>query len=393
VRSWLSTPVAVAIGEAALVAFAVMVVVALALALVTPDRSLFGITGAGTGLFKELTRDIVAMTQARFGISGFRFTWLPVVFALVPVLGAGIGVRRTARQLTGLPQRQQLLVAAATGVPLAVLLLFVAAFGDESDAGFSAVSVIFYAILWGGIGGVAGLASVTGGSILWAGSGAVPPVVSRWLRIAGVAVKPLLALLLVGAVAGVAIWEIQILRGQQSAKLGRPEVTAIVETPFLAGEFAIQDVGLGALSQFRPLGGADATGTSMALPIDDSRDLSAFGHHYRIFAYRHAYPIAMYVVLLIVLLGATLVAALFAGYGAAVSGGAKAPLPGAAYGAFAGVVWAAAIALLRAVAAVDTLAGDSLFGAVLVVGCVAGAAGGLIATSHPAVEMDVSAEH
>jgi hypothetical protein len=393
VRSWLSTPVAIAIGEAALVALALMAVVALALAVVTPDRSLLGATGSGTGLFKELTRDIVAMTQARFGVSGFSFTWLPILFAVVPIVGAAIGVRRTAPRLVGLPERQRLLVAAATGVPLAVLLLVVSAFAGESDAGFSAASVIFYALLWGGIGGVAGLSSVTDGSILSADLGALPPVAARWLRIAGVAMKPLLALLLVGALVGVTAWEIQILRGQESSKLGRSDVAAIVETPFLAGEFAIQGVGLGALSQFRPLGSEGASGAALALPADDNRDLSAFNDDYRIFAYRHAYPAAIYVVLLIVLLGATLATMLFAGYSSAVSAGATAPLPAAGYGALAGVVWALAMALLRVIAGTDTLSGDSLFAAILVGGCAVGALGGLIATRRPAAEMDVPAEH
>jgi hypothetical protein len=206
-------------------------------------------------------------------------------------------------------------------------------------------------------------------------------------------VKPLLALLLVGAVVGVTAWEIQILRGQQSTKLGRSEVTAIAETPFLAGEFAIQGVGLGALSQFRPLGGEDASGVALVLPADDNRDLSVFNDDYRIFAYRHAYPVAIYVVLLILLLGATLATMLFAGYSSAVSGGAKAPLPAAGYGALAGVVWAVSMALLRVIAGTDTLSGDSLFGAVLVGGCVVGAIGGLIATRRPAAEMHMPAEH
>jgi hypothetical protein len=392
-RSWLSTPAALGVGQAAAIALAVMAAVAVVLAVLTPDNSFLGRPGGDGGLFKEVLRDVVGMTQARYGFAQFRFTMVPIIFVVVPLAGAAFGVRRTASQLAALPPRQRLVAAALTGVPLAVALLILSALCGSSGAGFSGPSVIFYALLWGAIGGVAGLASLAGSSILSAEVGVLPPVAARWLRIAGVALRPLLALLLVGATVGVVAWEIQILRGQQSAKLGRSEVTAIAETPFLAGEYAIQGVGLGALSQFRPLGSEDEGGGSLALPADDRRDLTAFTKHYRIFAFRHAYPIPIYVVLLIVLLASTLVAALFAGYGAAATGGAVRPMLAASYGAFAGVVWAVAMALLRAIADVTSLSGDSLFGAVLVVGCVLGALGGLLFARGSGNGMSQPTEH
>jgi hypothetical protein len=93
------------------------------------------------------------------------------------------------------------------------------------------------------------------------------------------------------------------------------------------------------------------------------------------------------------LLASTLAAALFAGYGAAATAGARRPALAAAYGAFVGVAWAVAMALLRAIADVTTLSGDSLFGAVLVVGCVFGALGGLLFARGSADGMGQPAEH
>jgi hypothetical protein len=381
VRSWLSTPAAIAAGEAALTALGVMAAVALALAVVTPDESLLGRAGAGAGLFKEVVRDVVGMTQARYGFRAFTMTWLPVAFLLVPVAGVALGVQRTAPRLAGLPGRQRLLIAMATGVPLAVLLLVVSAFAGESGAGFSSGTVILYAVLWGVAGGVIGLSRSAGRSALSAEFGALPAPLARWLRIGGAAMRPLVALLLVGAVLGVTAWEVQILRGQQNAKLGRSTATALLETPFLLGEDAIQGVGLGTLAKFQPLG-EDSAGL-LALPPDDDRDLTDFTKHYRVFAYHAAYAVPVFILVLIALLCGALVTALFAGYGAATAANVREPRLAAAYGAAAGLAWAVVMALLRAIADLQAISGASLFGAVLLVGCILGAVGGAVAVSSP----------
>lgn len=378
-RSWLSTPMAIAAGEAAVVALGVMAAVALVLAVVTPDTSLLGRAGAGTGLFKEVVRDVVAVTQARYGFNGFNMTLLPIAFLLVPVAGVAFGVRRSAPRLAGLPGRQRLLAAVATGIPLAVLLLVVSAFGGESGAGFSAGSVILYALLWGAIGGAIGLSGVAGSSVLSEQLETLPAGVGRWLRIGGASLRPLMALIGIGAVLSVTAWEVQILRGQDNAKLGRNTLTAVLESPFLVGEDVIEDVGLSTLATFQPIG-EDSTGL-LALPPDDNRSLPDFGRHYRVFAYHEAYAAPVFVLLIVALIGGALVTALFAGYRTATAAGARAPGPAAAYGASAGLVWAVIMALLRAIADLPAISGTSLFSATLLVGCVLGALGGALAVS------------
>jgi hypothetical protein len=379
IRSWLQTPTAVAVGSAALLAFAVMVVVGFATAVITPDNSSLGGAG-GSGLFKEIVRDVVATTQARYGFSSFHFALLPITFIAVPLVGAALGSYRAASRIAGLSSRQRLIAGAATGVPLSALVVLLAAFGGANGSGFASGSAIFYCLLWGGIGGSIGAARAAGPGAVASSLGELPPAVLRWARLVATAGRSLLVLLLLVGVAGVIVWEVQILRNQQNAKGGRTTVTAVAETPFLVGQYAIEGVALGAFAQFQ-LPGDEGAG-SLPLPPNDKGSFAGFSRRYRIFAYHHAYPDYAYIFILIFLFAATLAFAAYAGYATAIAAGAVQPWAAIGYGALVGVVWAPCVTILRTVADERFIVGDSLFVSVLLVGVAAGAAGGLLASSR-----------
>ena len=86
--------------------------------------------------------------------------------------------------------------------------------------------------------------------------------------------------------------------------------------------------------------------------------------------------------MLVVLIGITVSAALFAGFTVARDRAASTPVLGAAWGALVGPVWAITLALLNGLLQ-DTLyghaQGESVFGIVLVLGALVGALGGFLA--------------
>jgi hypothetical protein len=384
-RSWVNTPTVTAVLTAALTALAAMVVVGLVVAVASPDVSQLGAAGF-SGLFKEIARDIVATTQARFAPGYFQL--LPITFALVPVLGSAVGMYRNASRLAGLPPRRRLLVGALTGVPLAVPVLIIASLGGASGEGFSAASVIFYCVLWGGIGGSAGAARALGSDADVAGVLFGDSWAARWIRVVVAAAKPLGIALLIAALVGVSVWEVQNIRKQANALSGRKQATAIAETPLFAGQYAIDDLALGTFTHFR-LQGADSF--YGPLPPNDRSNLRHFTPLYRVFAYRGSYPSYVYVFLLILLILVPVVFAVYAGFSSAVAAGARDIPTAVAWGALVGLVWAVIMAALRAIENSQLVVGASLFVWVLLIAGAAGALGGFLASLRtPAVATELT---
>jgi len=379
IMTWARTPVAVAVGTAALIAVGIMLAVGLALAVLTPERSLLG--GFGDGIFKETMRDTVAMTMARFGFGEFKGVLLPVTFALVPIIAVAIGVRRSFGRLEGLPGTQRLLLAMATGIPLAILLLVLSLFAGGDGSGFSAVSIVFYSLLWGALGGALATRRAAGSAPMGELLGRVPASVQRWLGLGWTALRPLGLLLALCGIVGVLCWEAQIIRDQDNARLGRATATAIAETPLFAGQYAVTLSGLGAFAQFQP-GAGEGGGFSTAIPPNDDGRVTGLFEKYRITGYHRAIPFALYVFLLILLPGAAFLLACYAGYATGQAAGARTAGSGAAHGTVTGAVWALALVALRAISGDRTVVGDSLFVTVLLLGAAAGALGGALAASR-----------
>lgn len=377
-RVWAQTPIPLAAAASAGICLAVMLAVGFVVALLTPDSSLLGIAGGFSGLLGEAIRDTVATTQAGFGTSGFRFALLPLTFAAVPIAGAAFGAHRQAYRTAGLTPAQRVLVGAATGVPLAVFVLVLSAFAGDSGAGFSPLAVLAFCLLWAGIGGVIGVTRATGTAAIGLALDALGPQRGRLVRIAGVALKPLAALLLVGALVGLAAWEVQIVRGEESARFGRSAPVAILESPFMIGQYAVQGAALAALTQFEGLG--EGASSSSPLPFSDGEsDLSKFTKRYRVFAYSDVYPAPVFVFVIVLLLVSALLIAVYAGYATAAVAGAREAAVAAGYGALVGPLWALALVLLRAIGHTNAIVGGSLFASALLLGAAAGAVGGLLA--------------
>lgn len=378
VRTWLATPLVATAGVTALVAAAVMAAVGFVAAIASPEASYIGTAGLGSGLFDETVRLTVATTLARFGSSGFHYTMLPLLFVAAPIGGAAYGALRNAHRTAALPARQRLVAGALAGVPLAILMLIVSAFAGQGELGFAAGSVILYSILWGGLGGAAGAAIAIGPQDRHALAAAVPPRVDRYLRLAWTALKPLGLLLAIAGVVAVAAWTVQTARGNTVDAGHRAMPTALVENVLYSGDLAIAVTALGSLAQFEPLV-EDASSRALPLPLRDLTTFDGFGERWRIFAYGDNYPAYAFVFMLILLIGLPLALAAYGGFSLAAAAMARTPGTAAAHGALIGVVWAIALSLLRAIADIQPIVGDSLFTSVLIGGAAAGAAGGLLA--------------
>lgn len=384
VRSWLTTPVAVAIGTSALIALGLLIVVGFLVAALTPHDYLVGsyfqlFPGDQVGLFKETMRDAVGTTQARFGVLPTHAPVLALTFAVVPVFAVAVGVHRRLAALTDLSARGRVIAGAATAVPFTIGLMILAALarggGDPFTGpfGFSQKSVLLYGLLWGVLGGLLGAE--------WRNRAAVtlpvlPAAVGRWVRLLGAAARPLGVLLIVCALLGATVWEIEMAR----ESYGDSKAEALIESPLNAGQYAIDTAALGTLAKYRM-----AEDTPTPLPADKGRYVHATaGGTYRVFDYRRAYPLFAFVFGIILLLGSVLACAAYAGFAVAGLSGARSRWAAAAYGALVGPVWAVALVLLRAIADRQLMDGGSLFTSALLVGAIAGAMGGLLASLRTA---------
>jgi hypothetical protein len=195
------------------------------------------------------------------------------------------------------------------------------------------------------------------------------------------ALRPLGLALLVTTVIGTAIWIVDVAadgdtRGSRSLPI------ALVDTALYAVDHGVHSFELGTLAAFERRSLEPAV-LSLPLPADDPEEiLGTSAEPFRLFAYRDGTSAIVFLLMLVVLIGIPVAAALFAGFAVARERAASSPVLGAAWGALVGPVWAIVLAIVNALLQ-DTLfghaQGESVFGIVLVLGALIGALGGFLA--------------
>ena len=375
------TPAAVAAGVIGVGTFAVVFVAGFVLAAL-PDASLIGFLGADAGYVQEAFRQMVQLVLAGFEndalFDAFRNTSrvAPGLFALVPVLTSLYLARAQLGRLqtTGLGFR---LAVAAAGAFLFALLMIIPAL-LTGDLSASVGQTFGYGLLWALVGGLAGTLLAAPPSVE---GEKVPPRGRAIGRAALTALKPLGLALLVTTALGTALWIVNVAtdgdtRGSRSLPI------ALVDTALYAVDHGVHTFELGTLAAFERRS-LQPEVLALPLPAEDPQEIIGVSSEtFRLFAYRDGTSAVVFLLMLVVLIGIPLTAALYAGFLVAREREATSPLLGAAWGALVGPVWAIVLALLNGLLQ-DTLfghaQGESVFGIVLVFGALIGAAGGFLA--------------
>ena len=360
--------------------FAVVFITGFVLAAL-PDASLIGFLGADAGYVEEAFRQMVQLVLAGFEndalFDAFRNTSrvAPGLFALVPTFTALYLARAQLGRLQGSSLPLRLGVAAGGAFLFALLMIIPALLTGDVNA---AVGQAFgYGLLWGLIGALTGTVLAAPPT----GAGERVPARGRTFANAALTVlRPLGLALLVTTVLGTAIWIVNVAtdgdtRGSRSLPI------ALVDTALYAVDHGVHTFELGTLSAFerREL---EPSVLSLPLPAADPEEVAAGTDTFRLFAYRDGVSTVVFLLMLIVLIGIPLAAALYAGFLVARERAATSPVLGAAWGALVGPVWAIVLAVVNGLLQ-DTLfghaQGESVFGVVLVFGALIGAAGGFLA--------------
>jgi hypothetical protein len=172
-----------------------------------------------------------------------------------------------------------------------------------------------------------------------------------------------------------------------SARGSRSVPIALIDSALFAVDHGVHSFELGTLAAFER---RSLQPEALALPLPADRPEEIVGttsEPFRLFAYRDGVGAIVFLLMLVVLIGIPLTAALFAGFSVAREREAGSPALGAAWGALVGPVWAIALAILNGLLQ-DTLFGHaqgrSVFGLVLVFGALIGALGGFLAAREGA---------
>ena len=373
------TPAAVAAGVIGIGTFAVVFVAGFVLAAL-PDASLIGFLGADAGYVEEAFRQMVQLVLAGFEndslFDAFRNTSrvAPGLFALVPTLTALSLARAQLGRLRDSSLGVRLGVAVAGAFLFALLMIIPALLTGDVNA---AVGQAFgYGLLWALIGALAG-------TVLAAPpAGAADRVPARGRPLADAALtalRPLGLALLITTVIGTAIWLVNV-AADSDTRGSRSLPIALVDTALYAVDHGVHTFELGSLAAFerREL---EPPVLALPLPAEDPEEVAAGTDTFRLFAYRDGASAIVFLLMLVVLIAIPLTAALYAGFLVARQRAASSPVPGAAWGALVGPVWAIVLALVNGLLQ-DTLfghaQGESVFGIVLVFGALIGAAGGFL---------------
>jgi hypothetical protein len=377
------TPAVVAAAVIGAGTFAVVFVAGFVLAAL-PDASLIGFLGADAGYVEEAFRQMVQLVLAGFENDSlfqvFRSTSrvAPGLFALVPTLTALHLARRQLTRLEGSSLTLRLGVAAGGALIFALLMIIPALLTGDIDADVG--QAFGHSLLWGLVGGLTG-------TVLAAPPAKPEPARGTAVAAAALtALKPLGLALVITTVIGTAIWLADVAT-DSSTRGSRSLPIALIDTTLYAVDHGVHTFELGTLAAFErhPL---QPEVLSLPLPADQPGEiLGNSSETFRLFAYRDGVGAIVFLLMLIVLIGIPLVAALYAGFTVAGERAPGSPLLGAAWGALVGPVWAIALAIVNALLQ-DTLfghaQGESVFGIVLVLGALIGAGGGLLATREAA---------
>jgi zinc-ribbon domain len=374
------TPAAVAAAVIGVGTFAVVFVAGFVLAAL-PDASLIGFLGADASYVEEAFRQMVQLVLAGFEndavFDAFRNTSrvAPGLFALVPTFTALYLARAQLGRLQGSSLGVRLGVAAGGAFLFALLMIIPALLTGDLNA---AVGQAFgYGLLWALVGALTGTILAAPPSV---DPDRVPARGRTFADAALTALRPLGLALLVTTALGTAIWLVNVAtdgdtRGSRSLPI------ALIDTALYAVDHGVHSFELGSLAAFERRELEPAV-LALPLPAEDPEEVAAGTDTFRLFAYRDGASAIVFLLMLVVLIGIPLTAALYAGFLVARERDATSPVLGAAWGALVGPVWAIVLAIVNGLLQ-DTLfghaQGESVFGIALVFGALIGAAGGFLA--------------
>ena len=180
-------------------------------------------------------------------------------------------------------------------------------------------------------------------------------------------------------------WLVQVGADSGSVRADRSAPTALIEEAAYSVEHGVHLTALAAGARFR----ADSQGSlGLPFPVERADDLPGDDGRFRIFAYNDVLPAYVLLPALVILLGLSALAALYAGFTAARTSQATSLGTAAAWGALTGPAWAIVMTTL-AVLVGGYYHGDvdegSVFGVYLIGGALLGAAGGALAVSGQAL--------
>lgn len=402
----LSTPgVAVALITAAVAAGACLAV-GLILAVALPDTSRMSLElyfGSDAGTLTQAFGQMLSILLVSFGL-GFENEKVhigPLLLLAVPIGAAAVTAAAQASRTRELSPWARLAWAAGAGVPfaLAVVIAVVVA----SDFNPSAGGAILLGILWVGAGAAIGTAL----SLRREGvqlREMLPESSLTPLRTAMAALRPLVLVLAIATVVGVGVAFVQTLRDEPSATGGGSIGASLVDYALLSGDIGVNYAILGAGGEFKadypppiPVDAGEVVDNTRragvlvaqlapepVAPIEEP-DQRAFESDasYRLFDFGSAMAPFTFIPLLLILIGAVALSALYAGFSVARAAGAVTPASAVAFGALVGPIWSivAVIANAMHVKSVGAPDGDSVFVMFLLGGAMLGALGGLLASN------------
>ena len=384
-------------GLSALIGAAVCLAFALFLAIVLPETSYLAIVN-GSDL-EEALAQVISFSQANLHTSwsGGEMRTVPVLFALIPMLGVATGVAALAPRTQGMQVRDRVLWAAAAGLPFAALMTVLClGLGEfrstrfepgpfEPAVRFSADSVMTLSLLWGSLGGVLGMLVGLRRRGEWP-SRPLSPSSARLVGAGWAALRPLLLALAVVGLLGTLAWARQVIYDDSySVYPDRSPAVAVGEQIAYGGDHAVNILALGA-------GAREELEGLPALPIEpeDIPDVASerpdqgfsdsYFTTYGLFDYEGTMPSLLFVLTVVVLIGTPALLALYGGLAVARRVRETRPGRAAAWGALVGPVWALAMVLLTTLARKGLFGdptGDSVLLAFLLGGAILGAVGGL----------------
>jgi hypothetical protein len=376
------TPAVVAAGVIGVGTFAVVFVAGFVLAAL-PDASLIGFLGADAGYVEEAFRQMVQLVLGGFEndalFEAFRSTSrvAPGLFALVPTLTALYLARAQLTRLRGASLGLRLGVAAGGALLFALLMILPALLTGDINASIG--QAFGYGLLWALIGALTGtvLAAPPSGTA----AEKVPARGRVFVDAALTALKPLGLALFVTTALGTTVWIVNVAADSET-RGSRSLPIALVDSALYAVDHGVHTFELGSLAAFERRSLEPAV-LALPLPAEEPEEiLGTSSEPYRIFAYRDGTSAIVFLLMLVVLIGIPVCAALLAGFTVARERAATSPVAGAAWGALVGPVWAIVLAILNALLQ-DTLyghaQGESVFGIVLVLGALIGGLGGFLA--------------
>lgn len=273
-------------------------------------------------------------------------------------LAAGLQADRTA----GMAPWLRIAWGAATAIPLALAMLVIAAATSDPKASIGGAFVL--ALLWGALGGAAGVAwRLRGVESRAALTAPLPTWLRRVLSAVWGASAPLLVAWALAAIIGTGVWLYQTVFTEP---IEASSALRALDLLLYAGDNGVNYLALGF--------GVDFSSSTVP-PIPGV----GFGDS-RLFDYGGALPPYTFIPLLLILMLIPLVFLVYSGFACSRAAGAANPREGAAWGLLVGPVWALTLVTLNAMAPrlLGAPSGETLFGLVLFSGLTLGALGGLM---------------